>query len=334
MMTLGQRIMQLRTAAGMSQEVLGERLDTTRQTVSRWELDQIIPDVERIVGLSRIFGVTTDSLLVEGISTFTRQERFLCGVYRDACSEIVETERFAYAISEENGALCARLYTGGLENKQMTALCIRRAGETHFAYRLTDGQVIATTSALTAELGKAFDRMQLGKMRRRERFCTDHHVAELPTVSQAGIRRCLAAWRMGASLMADENQLYFFLCTGQTEYVMQLRLDNTNVYCGASFNIPFDMGLMSGGQFFRIRNEGDNSAYYCSFFSDFSCMPKDFDIPTEELQPGMCVNTSKGLMWCVKRYNDEQIVLQGCGEDEYIYRRSERRMEQFLPAED
>lgn len=334
MMTLGQRIMQLRTAAGMSQETLGEKLDTTRQTVSRWELDQIIPGVERIVGLSRIFGVTTDSLLVEGISTFAGEELYLCSVYRGTRSEVVETERFAYAISEEKGVLCARLYTGGWEKKQLIALCIRRDGETHFAYRTEDGRVIATTPALSDELGTDYDRMQLGKMHRRERFCTDHSGAELPTVSQAGIRRCLAAWRMGAALTADENHLAFFLCTGQTEYVMQLRLEETNVYCGASFNIPFDMGLMSGGQYFRIRNEGDNSASYCSFFSDFTCMPRDFAIPTEEIQPGLCVSTSKGLMWCVKRYTDEQIVLQGCGEDEYIYRRGDRRMEQYLPMEE
>lgn len=44
---------------------------------------------------------------------------------------------------------------------------------------------------------------------------------------------------------------------------------------------------------------------------------------------GLCVNTSEGLMWCVKRYTDEQIVLQGCGTDEYIYRRNDRRTEQF-----
>ncbi|MBR3764025.1 MAG: helix-turn-helix transcriptional regulator [Clostridia bacterium] len=334
MMTLGQRIMQLRQAAGMSQETLGERLDTTRQTVSRWELDQIIPGVERIVRLSRIFGVTTDSLLVEGISTFAGQERFLCGVYRDGSSEIVETERFAYVLSEENGALCARLYTGGLEEKQLTALCVRREGMTHFAYRMEDGRTIATASPLAAELGQGFDRMQLGRMRRRERFRADHSGAALPTVSQAGIRRCLTAWRMGASLTADEGQLFFFLCTGRTEYVMQLRMDKLNVYCGASFNQPFDMGLMSGGQYFRIRSEGDNSAPYCGIFSDFSYMPKPFDIPTEELQPGMCVSTSRGLMWCVKRYHDEQIVLQGCGDDEYIYRRGDRRMERYLPAED
>lgn len=35
----------------------------------------------------------------------------------------------------------------------------------------------------------------------------------------------------------------------------------------------------------------------------------------------------------VKRYTDEQIVLQGCGTDEYIYRRRDRRTEQFTPAE-
>lgn len=329
MMTLGQRIMQLRTAAGISQEALGARLNTTRQTVSRWELDQAMPTLERIVGLSRLFGVTTDSLLVEGISTFAEEEDFLCGVYRGGCGEIVETERFAYAVSDREGVLSARLYAGTKTAKRLMALCVRREGRTGYAYRTGDGTVCTNDTALSGELDAPFDRLQLGRMRRREMFHVEHCGAPLPTVSEAGIKRCLMAWRMGDSLAAERGWFHFFLCTGQTEYVMFIHPEETDVYCGASFNIPFDMGLMSGGQFFRLRNYGDNSASWCGFHSDFTALPRDFAIPTEEIQPGLCVNTSEGLMWCVKRYTDEQIVLQGCGTDEYVYRRKERRTEQF-----
>ena len=37
----------------------------------------------------------------------------------------------------------------------------------------------------------------------------------------------------------------------------------------------------------------------------------------------------KEPMWCVKRYTDDEIVLQGCGDDEYTYRRTDKRTEQF-----
>lgn len=40
--------------------------------------------------------------------------------------------------------------------------------------------------------------------------------------------------------------------------------------------------------------------------------------------------TQRGLAWTIKRYTDDVIVLQGCGDDEYKYRRLDRRDEQFM----
>ena len=53
----------LRKKYGWSQEELAERLDISRQSVSKWESGASIPDLERIVGMSQLFGVTTDYLL-------------------------------------------------------------------------------------------------------------------------------------------------------------------------------------------------------------------------------------------------------------------------------
>ena len=69
-MTMGQRIQQIRLELGLSQEEFGEKLGTTRQTVSRWELDQSYPELAKIVLISKLFSVTTDSILKDGISTF------------------------------------------------------------------------------------------------------------------------------------------------------------------------------------------------------------------------------------------------------------------------
>ena len=51
-MTLGQRIQQIRIEHGLSQEEFAEKLGTTRQTVSRWELDQTFPEIAKIVLIS------------------------------------------------------------------------------------------------------------------------------------------------------------------------------------------------------------------------------------------------------------------------------------------
>ena len=69
-MTLGQRIQQIRIEHGLSQEEFAEKLGTTRQTVSRWELDQTYPEIAKIVLISRVFSFSTDSVLKDGISTF------------------------------------------------------------------------------------------------------------------------------------------------------------------------------------------------------------------------------------------------------------------------
>lgn len=62
-MTFGERLTNMRKSKGLSQEQLAQELDLTRQTISKWELDQSTPDLEYIVKLSDFYGVTTDHLI-------------------------------------------------------------------------------------------------------------------------------------------------------------------------------------------------------------------------------------------------------------------------------
>ncbi len=62
-MILADKIIDLRKKNGWSQEELAEMLDVSRQSVSKWESAQSVPDMQRIIRLSEIFGVTTDYLL-------------------------------------------------------------------------------------------------------------------------------------------------------------------------------------------------------------------------------------------------------------------------------
>ena len=61
--TLGRRVQEARKAAGLPQETLGERLGVSRQAVSKWESDASVPDLENLIAMSRIFGVTIGALL-------------------------------------------------------------------------------------------------------------------------------------------------------------------------------------------------------------------------------------------------------------------------------
>lgn len=62
-MKLGEKIYQHRKLLGLSQEELAERLGVTRQAVSKWELDASVPELETVVALAKLFGVSTDYLL-------------------------------------------------------------------------------------------------------------------------------------------------------------------------------------------------------------------------------------------------------------------------------
>ena len=62
-MTFGEKLQSLRQKAGMSQDVLAEKLDVSRQAVSRWERNETMPETEKVILLADLFGVTTDYLL-------------------------------------------------------------------------------------------------------------------------------------------------------------------------------------------------------------------------------------------------------------------------------
>ena len=62
-MTTGQRVAQKRKELGLSQEALGEKLGVSRQSIYKWESDSALPEVEKLVALSRLFDVSVGWLL-------------------------------------------------------------------------------------------------------------------------------------------------------------------------------------------------------------------------------------------------------------------------------
>lgn len=62
-MNFSEKLLTLRKANNLTQEQLAEKLDVSRQSVSKWESGQATPELEKIVAMSAIFDVTTDYLL-------------------------------------------------------------------------------------------------------------------------------------------------------------------------------------------------------------------------------------------------------------------------------
>lgn len=65
-MDIGQRLRQVRTVQGMSQEALAEKLDVSRQTISKWENGAAYPSGENLAALSEVFGLPVEALIHDG----------------------------------------------------------------------------------------------------------------------------------------------------------------------------------------------------------------------------------------------------------------------------
>jgi transcriptional regulator with XRE-family HTH domain len=72
-MEIGNKINQLRKLSGMTQEQLAEKLNVSRQTISKWESGGTSPDLESIVKVSKLFHVSLDDLLMEGDAGMTNK---------------------------------------------------------------------------------------------------------------------------------------------------------------------------------------------------------------------------------------------------------------------
>ena len=80
-MSISEKIQQLRKSSGLSQEQFAEKLDVSRQAISKWETGISFPDVEKLVLISELFDVSTDYLLKD-------ENTVDCGVDVQYCIQV------------------------------------------------------------------------------------------------------------------------------------------------------------------------------------------------------------------------------------------------------
>ena len=73
-MNLGDKILELRKKKGYSQEELAEKLSISRQTVSKWELNETSPDIKQAKKISKIFNISLDDLLDNDIKNILTEK--------------------------------------------------------------------------------------------------------------------------------------------------------------------------------------------------------------------------------------------------------------------
>lgn len=95
-MSLGENISFLRKQKKITQEQLAERMNVTRQTVSRWESDEITPELSKLIDLSDFFACNLDALVKESLS----QQK---DIYSDVIIKRVPAFQYAsYVIISQN----------------------------------------------------------------------------------------------------------------------------------------------------------------------------------------------------------------------------------------
>ena len=78
-MNFAEKLYTLRTQGGYSQEGLAEKLNVSRQAVSKWETGPTLPETDKLIAISELFNVSIDSLLIDSINlnTFESMDRIL-----------------------------------------------------------------------------------------------------------------------------------------------------------------------------------------------------------------------------------------------------------------
>lgn len=76
-MTIAEKIKYLRKENNMTQEELAIKIQVSRQTISKWETGVVIPDIDHIVSLCKIFHVTTDDILDYQNSKIIKRKQFI-----------------------------------------------------------------------------------------------------------------------------------------------------------------------------------------------------------------------------------------------------------------
>ena len=71
-MEFGNKLYELRKEKGLSQEELANHLEVTRQTVSKWELGDSTPDLDKLVLLAELFEISLDELVLDKVSVTTK----------------------------------------------------------------------------------------------------------------------------------------------------------------------------------------------------------------------------------------------------------------------
>ncbi len=100
-MNIGNQLYELRKKKNLSQEEVAEKLNVTRQTISKWETDQSMPDLDKIVPLCELYGISADALLKGTVDVKQREINSFetDGQLRKEKAKVISISVFLYFLS-------------------------------------------------------------------------------------------------------------------------------------------------------------------------------------------------------------------------------------------
>ena len=100
-MNIGDKLYELRKNQNLSQEEVAEKLNVTRQTISKWETNQSMPDLDKIVPLCELYGISADSLLKGTVDIKQRETNSfeITSQLRKEKAKVISTSVFLYFLS-------------------------------------------------------------------------------------------------------------------------------------------------------------------------------------------------------------------------------------------
>lgn len=171
-MSIGNRIQELRIFNGLTQEQLAEKLGVSRQSVSKWEMEQSLPEIDKVVLMSKLFSVGTNEILLEeaDIKKLRPQEIHLGSVYliaRDFEKSITFYEKLlSMTVSTRNcGNKFAEFF---FDNK-----CLALMNENNLSgHHYEDGDYKFVLNFWVEDLAREYNRLKglnIGKMKEIEK---------------------------------------------------------------------------------------------------------------------------------------------------------------------
>lgn len=121
-MKFSEKLQKLRKEKGLSQEDLANKLNVTRQTVSKWELEETVPDMNKLIEIAKLFDISLDEL-VNGVNESSTKNNNNNNNKNDKGGVFMSKDKKLYRVEE--GKIFAGICTGLAEYANMDVTIVR-----------------------------------------------------------------------------------------------------------------------------------------------------------------------------------------------------------------